>query len=214
MHKRVKEIPLFVGHLTYFALHLTPQIPNVRSNGAIPFFSHIVQHGTQTSSPAHFSSHNNQQWISDPQVNFIGLLLTVISSAFNQFACFICVSPLQVMKKRIPKCFSCNDTGFLVHSIKPYMGGVQVQLHLFLTPAIDGVKSLTSRSDPSTPPKALLLDQDWVASRAGLQVLDQGKIFFSTGIRTPDHPSRNTIAMPTTLFRVFSVIFLTFCGNH
>jgi len=44
MHKYVKELPLFVGHLTYFSLYLSPQIPNVSSNRVIPFFSHIVEH--------------------------------------------------------------------------------------------------------------------------------------------------------------------------
>jgi hypothetical protein len=90
--------------------------------------------------------------------------------------------------KRIPKYFSCNGTGFFVHSIKPLYGGVHVKLHSFLnSAALDGGKNFTSRTHRFTPGKAMLVHQNWVGRTAALKVPDQEKIVFSTGIRTPDH---------------------------
>jgi len=75
------------------------------------------------------------------------------------------------------------------------------------------LKSLTSHPDRFTSRKALLLDQDWVGSRAGLQVLDQGIIFVSTGIRTPDHPARNSESFPLFFNFFYSNLYVCPCEN-
>jgi hypothetical protein len=84
-------------------------------------------------------------------------------------------------------------------------GGVDVQIHIFLTSALAGGERSTSRPGRFTPEeRAPGTDciRGWVDSRAGLDDAEKRKILDPTGTRTPTPRSSN----PTTLSRLLILI--------
>jgi hypothetical protein len=76
-----------------------------------------------------------------------------------------------------------------------------VQLHSFLTSALDGSERLTSRPSRFTPGKEprYILNRGWVGPRTSLDALARRKSLESTGSRAPDRPVRSLFVIPTTL---------------
>jgi hypothetical protein len=83
--------------------------------------------------------------------------------------------------------------------------GVEVQLHAFLTPALDGGEWSASRPGRFTP-REIAHDTHWIGGwvgpRAGLDAMVKRKFPVSAATRTPDHPARSLAlyhwAIPTS----------------
>jgi len=73
--------------------------------------------------------------------------------------------------------------------------GMELQLHTFLTSALDGGEWSVSRSGRFTPRErapGTHWIRDWVGSRAGLEAVVKRKITHPIpGLGTPDHPARS-----------------------
>jgi hypothetical protein len=156
MHEYVKEIPLFVDHLTYFSLFPTHQFPNFSSNHVIPFFNTL--HRPLFPPNFHFTTNSHENLNHKLTLSVCSRLLRHLPSINLRVSSVILRCRLFTKEFRI-FFFSCKGTGFLVPSVKTYMGskGI-VPLILYLdTRWMEGF-NLTPIL--FTMERALLLDQD------------------------------------------------------
>jgi hypothetical protein len=98
-----------------------------------------------------------------------------------------------------------NDMGRLTepYAMKAYWGS-GVQLHAFLTSALDGGEWSTSRLGSFTPKEkspGCHWITGWVGPRAGLDTVVKGNILNPGGTRNPDHPARIAQRYTTELSR-------------
>ena len=91
----------------------------------------------------------------------------------------------------------CERYSFFFPCHKRYIGGVEVQLHRFLSSALKGDEwlSLPGRFTPRKETRYPLN-----TGLCGTQ--SQAARFAPTGIRTPDRPARSIVATPTTQRRL------------
>jgi len=82
-----------------------------------------------------------------------------------------------------------------------HTGGVEIQLHLFLTLVLDGGKCSTSCPSPVTCGKEPQYPWigGWVGPRDSLEVLKRKKSLVHAGIQKPDHPVHCLVITPTML---------------